>query len=197
MQVERALISVFDKTGLDVFARGLADLGVEIVASGGTAAYIAELGIDVVPVEELTDVPELLGGRVKTLHPHIHAGILARRGLEADLDQLREHDIRTFDPRETIIRTPALGRSVAMALGDKPGVLLRGHGVALTDRSLRALVVRAYNMRMNARMQQQAIALGGKVTYLEDPPAPPATPPAGDAGYNRGWEYWKQIVSVD
>ena len=92
MQVERALISVFDKTGLDVFARGLADLGVEIVASGGTAAYIAELGIDVVPVEELTDVPELLGGRVKTLHPRIHAGILARRGLEADLDELREHE---------------------------------------------------------------------------------------------------------
>ena len=97
MQVGRALISVFDKTGLDVFARGLADLGVEICASGGTAAYIADLGIDVVPVEELTDVPELLGGRVKTLHPSIHAGILARRGLEADLDELREHGIRTFD----------------------------------------------------------------------------------------------------
>jgi phosphoribosylaminoimidazolecarboxamide formyltransferase / IMP cyclohydrolase len=97
MQVGRALMSVFDKTGLDVFARGLADLGIEIVASGGTAAYIAELGVDVVPVEELTDVPELLGGRVKTLHPHIHAGILARRRLEADLDELREHDIRTFD----------------------------------------------------------------------------------------------------
>ena len=97
MQVGRALISVFDKTGLDVFARGLSDLGVEIVASGGTAAYIGELGIDVVPVEELTDVPELLGGRVKTLHPRIHAGILARRGLEADLDELREHEIRTFD----------------------------------------------------------------------------------------------------
>jgi phosphoribosylaminoimidazolecarboxamide formyltransferase/IMP cyclohydrolase len=97
MQVGRALISVFDKTGLDVFARGLSDLGVEIVASGRTAAYVAELGIDVVPVEELTDVPELLGGRVKTLHPRIHAGILARRGLEADLDELREHEIRTFD----------------------------------------------------------------------------------------------------
>ena len=69
MQVGRALMSVFDKTGLDLFARGLADLGVELVASGGTAAYIADLGIDVVPVEELTDVPELLGGRVKTLHP--------------------------------------------------------------------------------------------------------------------------------
>jgi phosphoribosylaminoimidazolecarboxamide formyltransferase/IMP cyclohydrolase len=97
MQVGRALISVFDKTGLDVFARGLSDLGVEIVASGGTAAYIGELGIDVVPVEELTDFPELLGGRVKTLHPRIHAGILARRGLESDLDELREHEINTFD----------------------------------------------------------------------------------------------------
>jgi phosphoribosylaminoimidazolecarboxamide formyltransferase/IMP cyclohydrolase len=97
MQVGRALMSVFDKTGLDVFARGLTDLGVEIVASGGTGAYIAELGIDVVPVEELTDVPELLGGRVKTLHPRIHAGILARRRLETDLDELREHEIRTFD----------------------------------------------------------------------------------------------------
>ena len=99
MQVGRALISVFDKTGLDVFARGLSDLGVEIVASGGTAAYIGELGIDVVPVEELTDVPELLGGRVKTLHPRIHAGILARRGLEADLDELREHEIAHVRPR--------------------------------------------------------------------------------------------------
>ena len=97
MQVSNALISVFDKTGLDVFVRGLSDLGVEIVASGGTAAYIGELGIDVVPVEELTDVPELLGGRVKTLHPRIHAGILARRGLEADLDELREHEIHAFD----------------------------------------------------------------------------------------------------
>ena len=80
-----------------MFARGLNDMGIEIVASGGTAAYIGELGIDVVPVEELTDVPELLGGRVKTLHPRIHAGILARRGREVDLDELREHGIRTFD----------------------------------------------------------------------------------------------------
>ena len=90
-------MSVYDKTGLDTFARGLADLGVELVASGGTAAHIAELGIDVVPVEEVTDVPELLGGRVKTLHPRIHAGILARRNMEADLDDLREQGILPFD----------------------------------------------------------------------------------------------------
>lgn len=97
MPVERALISVFDKSQLDAFARGLSDLGVELVASGGTAAYIAELGIDVVPVEEITDVPELLGGRVKTLHPRIHAGILARRNDENDLDDLRRQAIRTVD----------------------------------------------------------------------------------------------------
>jgi phosphoribosylaminoimidazolecarboxamide formyltransferase / IMP cyclohydrolase len=97
MPVERALISAFDKTGLDTFARGLAELGVELVASGGTAAYITELGIDVTPVEDVTDFPELLGGRVKTLHPRIHAAILARRNEQADLDQLREQEIRPFD----------------------------------------------------------------------------------------------------
>ena len=79
MAVRRALISVFDKTGLDRFATGLAELGVELVASGGTAAYISELGLSVTPVDALTDVPEMLGGRVKTLHPRIHGAILARR----------------------------------------------------------------------------------------------------------------------
>ncbi len=110
-------------------------------------------------------------------------------------DTLPLHDIRKFDPRETLIRTPELGRSVAMVLGNKPAVLLKGHGIALTDSSLQGLVVRAYNLRMNARIQQEAIALGGKVTYLE-PPAPAAPNAAGEAGYNRGWEYWKQIVST-
>ena len=76
--MRRALISVYDKTGLDEFAAGLAELGVELVASGGTAAFISELGLAVTPVDELTDVPELLGGRVKTLHPRIHAAIPQR-----------------------------------------------------------------------------------------------------------------------
>ncbi|HSK16140.1 MAG TPA: bifunctional phosphoribosylaminoimidazolecarboxamide formyltransferase/IMP cyclohydrolase [Gaiellaceae bacterium] len=97
MEIRRALISVFDKTGLDDFARGLSDAGIEIVASGGTAGYVAELGIDVVPVEDVTDVPELLGGRVKTLHPRIHAGILARRSREEDLEELRGQGIGTFE----------------------------------------------------------------------------------------------------
>ena len=97
MAVRRALISVFDKTGLDRFAAGLAELGVELIASGGTAAYISELGLSVTPVDELTDVPEMLGGRVKTLHPKIHGAILARRNVRADMEALEEHGIEPFD----------------------------------------------------------------------------------------------------
>jgi phosphoribosylaminoimidazolecarboxamide formyltransferase/IMP cyclohydrolase len=93
----RALISVYDKAGVDDFARGLAELGVELVASGGTAAHLEEHGIEVRRVEELTEVPELLGGRVKTLHPRIHAAILARRDNEDDLAALDEHEISPFD----------------------------------------------------------------------------------------------------
>ncbi len=78
--VRRALISVYDKTGLLDFARGLADLGVTLLASGGTATALADAGIPVTPVEEVTGAPEMLGGRVKTLHPRIHGGILADRG---------------------------------------------------------------------------------------------------------------------
>ena len=94
--IERALLSVYDKTGLDAFARGLADLGVELVASGGTAAYIEEHELGVTLVEELTGVGELLGGRVKTLHPHVHAAILARQNSAEDAHSLDELGIRPF-----------------------------------------------------------------------------------------------------
>jgi len=93
----RALISVYDKRGLVPFARGLADLGVELVASGRTATALEEGGLAVTRVEEVTGFPELLGGRVKTLHPRIHAGILARRDVEDDLAALAEQDIELFD----------------------------------------------------------------------------------------------------
>ena len=94
--IERALLSVYDKTGLDAFARGLAELGVELVASGGTAAYIEEHELGVTLVEELTGVGELLGGRVKTLHPHVHAAILARQNSAEDTHALDELGIRPF-----------------------------------------------------------------------------------------------------
>ena len=93
----RALISVYDKSGLEAFARGLADLGWELVASGGTAAALQKLGVDATSVDELTEVPELLGGRVKTLHPRIHAAILARRDRDEDVVTLGEHAIEPFD----------------------------------------------------------------------------------------------------
>ncbi len=95
--MERALLSTFDKTGVVELAQGLAELGVDIVASGGTADHLAEHGLDVMRVEDLTEIPELLGGRVKTLHPRIHAAILARRDHPDDLAALDEHDIRPFD----------------------------------------------------------------------------------------------------
>ena len=93
----RALISTYDKTGLDAFARGLAGLGWSLVASGGTATYLEELGLTVEHVEALTESPEMLGGRVKTLHPRIHAGILARRDREEDVATLEEQGIEPFD----------------------------------------------------------------------------------------------------
>jgi phosphoribosylaminoimidazolecarboxamide formyltransferase / IMP cyclohydrolase len=95
--IERALLSVYDKRGLKRFASGLSELGIELVASGGTAAYLEEHDVEVTRVEELTEVPELLGGRVKTLHPRIHAGILARRDRDDDLAALAEHAIPAFD----------------------------------------------------------------------------------------------------
>jgi phosphoribosylaminoimidazolecarboxamide formyltransferase / IMP cyclohydrolase len=96
--VRRALISVYDKSGLPDFARGLADLGFELVASGGTADYLErEVGLDVERVEDLTGVAEMLGGRVKTLHPRIHAAILARRDRDEDLAALDDHEISPFD----------------------------------------------------------------------------------------------------
>ena len=93
----RALISVYEKAGIEEFAAGLAELGFELVSSGGTAAFLEDVGLAVTRVEEVTGAPELLGGRVKTLHPAIHAGILARRELDEDLQALAEQGIEPFD----------------------------------------------------------------------------------------------------
>ncbi len=95
--VRRALVSVYDKTGLDELARGLADAGVEIVSTGSTASRIAGLGISVTQVQDLTGFPECLDGRVKTLHPKVHAGILADLRLEDHQSQLAELGIEPFD----------------------------------------------------------------------------------------------------
>ena len=80
--VRRALLSVSDKNGLLPFASGLAELGIEILSTGGTCRALREAGIEVVEVSEKTGFPEIMGGRVKTLHPKIHGGLLGRRGTD-------------------------------------------------------------------------------------------------------------------
>ena len=93
----KALLSVYDKTGLGAFAKGLAELGFELVSSGGTATFLEDNDLSVTRVEDLTGFPEMLGGRVKTLHPRIHAGILARLDLPEDAAALEEQGIAPFD----------------------------------------------------------------------------------------------------
>lgn len=96
MSQKRALFSVYDKSGLVEFAQSLHESGVELIASGGTARLLAEAGLPVAAVEDLTGFPEILGGRVKTLHPAVHGGILARRTSE-HLDELSAHDLAPID----------------------------------------------------------------------------------------------------
>ncbi len=95
--IRRALVSVYDKTGLDDLVRGLHEAGVALVSTGGSAARIESLGIPVTKVEDLTGFPECLDGRVKTLHPKVHAGILADRRLDTHVRQLEELGIEPFD----------------------------------------------------------------------------------------------------
>ena len=97
IKVKSALISVFHKDGLGPIVNKLNDLGVTIYSTGGTEKFINDLGIKVVPVEELTSYPSILGGRVKTLHPKVFGGILGRRENESDLSQLSEFDIPEID----------------------------------------------------------------------------------------------------
>ena len=96
-KIKSALISVFSKDGLDDLVNQLNKNGVEIYSTGGTQSYIENLGINVNPVEELTEYPSILGGRVKTLHPKVFGGILSRREEEGDIAQLEEYSIPNID----------------------------------------------------------------------------------------------------
>ncbi|PKQ09975.1 MAG: bifunctional phosphoribosylaminoimidazolecarboxamide formyltransferase/inosine monophosphate cyclohydrolase, partial [Actinobacteria bacterium HGW-Actinobacteria-9] len=98
VQVKRALVSVTDKTGVADFCRTLAEeFGVEIVSTGGTARELAQAGVPVRPIDDLTGFPEMMDGRVKTLHPRVHGGLLARRDVPAHMKAAEEHDIGMID----------------------------------------------------------------------------------------------------
>src|ERR1700729_1676710 len=93
----RALISVSDKSGLVEFARALADEGIELISTGGTHKALADAGLPVLEVSELTGFPEMMDGRVKTLHPKVHGGLLAIRGNPEHVAAMRLHRIQPID----------------------------------------------------------------------------------------------------
>ncbi|HXZ20464.1 MAG TPA: bifunctional phosphoribosylaminoimidazolecarboxamide formyltransferase/IMP cyclohydrolase, partial [Candidatus Acidoferrales bacterium] len=97
MAIERALVSVYDKTGVVEFARQLTGLGVHLLSTGGTAKLLRDAGLHVQDVAELTGWPEMLGGRVKTLHPKVHGGILFRRSVAGDREEATRHSIAPID----------------------------------------------------------------------------------------------------
>jgi phosphoribosylaminoimidazolecarboxamide formyltransferase / IMP cyclohydrolase len=128
MKIRRALISVHDKTGIVELARALAALGIEIVSTGGTAKLIREAGVRVVDVSEATGFPEMLDGRVKTLHPKIHGGILARRDMPEHLAALDKHGIALIDlvvsslyPFEQTVARPGVTQAEAIEQIDVGG----------------------------------------------------------------------------
>ncbi|HLJ82226.1 MAG TPA: bifunctional phosphoribosylaminoimidazolecarboxamide formyltransferase/IMP cyclohydrolase [Ktedonobacterales bacterium] len=127
----RALLSVDDKTGIETLARGLVALGVELISTGNTARLLTDAGIPVRSVSDVTGFPEILEGRVKTLHPAIHGGILARRDDEGHMAELAEHGIAPIDlvvcnlyPFEETIAKPGVTEAVALEKIDIGGVTL-------------------------------------------------------------------------
>ncbi len=121
MTKRRALISVADKAGLVDFAKGLSDLGFEVISTGGTARALKEAGVRVVPVEEVTGFPEMMDGRVKTLHPKVHGGILGRREVAAHREAMEKAGIVPIDlvavsfyPFEATVAKPGVTREEAV-----------------------------------------------------------------------------------
>src|SRR5438477_13181341 len=113
-KIRSALISVYYKDGLEPIVKLLSEIGVTIYSTGGTQSFIEKLGVPVVPVEQLTTYPSILGGRVKTLHPSVFGGILGRRELDTDIQEMKQYNIPELDLvivdlypfEETVASTP-------------------------------------------------------------------------------------------
>jgi hypothetical protein len=173
--IARALISVSDKTGLVEFARGLHALGVEILSTGGTASALTAAGIPVVSVSDFTGSPEILDGRVKTLHPKIHGGLLARRDDAKHREQMQANEIRPIDlvvvnlyPFEATVAKPNCSLEDAIENIDIGGPsMIRSaaknhHDVAVghRDRLIDAEVVRVDALHGEARGLGEAVVVG-------------------------------------
>ncbi len=134
-KIRRAIISVSDKEGISNFAKGLKEFDIEILSTGGTAKRLRDGGVDVTDISEFTGSPEILGGRVKTLHPKIHGGILALRGDKTHETQMKENGIEPIDmvivnlyPFEEVIKNENVELSEAIEnidIGAPPSFGLR------------------------------------------------------------------------
>ncbi|RMG03821.1 MAG: hypothetical protein D6726_04715 [Nitrospirae bacterium] len=166
-KIKRAIISVSDKTGIEDFGRALSDLGVEILSTGGTARRLKEAGVPVVEVSDYTGFPEMLDGRVKTLHPKIHAGILARRDVPEHMEALEKQGIGTIDmvvvnlyPFEATISRPDVTFQDAIENIDIGGpTLLRA-----SAKNFESVVVIVDPGDYNC-VRDEMISLGGDVSY--------------------------------
>ena len=128
--IRRALISVTDKTGLVDFAKGLQEFGVHILSTGGTAKLLREHGVEITEVSDYTGFPEMLDGRVKTLHPKIHGGILGIRDNDTHVKTMAEHRIEPIDM--VVVNLYAFAKTVA-ASGLHPGRCHRKHRYRRAD----------------------------------------------------------------
>jgi phosphoribosylaminoimidazolecarboxamide formyltransferase / IMP cyclohydrolase len=206
MKVRRALVSVHDKTGVVDFASGLTRLGVEILSTGGTAKLLRDSGVAVRDVAEVTGFPEMLDGRVKTLHPKIHGGILARRDVPAHLDALERHAIPPIDlvvvalyPFEATVARPGVTRAEAIEQIDVGGPTMiraaaKNHGSVgvVTDASQYRSVLDELNASKGElseatrfRLAQEAFRRTAQydaaiAAYLRSPSAVPVEPKQPD-----------------
>ena len=204
-RVGRALISVHDKTGVVDFARGLAALGAEIISTGGTARLLRESGVPVVDVAEVTGFPEMLDGRVKTLHPKVHGGLLARREIPEHMAALDRHGIRPIDlvavtlyPFEQTVERPGVTLEEAIENIDIGGPsMIRGaaknhaHVAVVTDPAQYGPVLDELRKSDGTLSDETRFRLAGEAfrrtaqydaaiaTYLRDPGAAGQPAPAG------------------
>ncbi len=166
-RVRRAIVSVSDKTAIEGFVRALHDLGVEVLSTGGTAARLREAGVPVIEVSAYTGFPEMLDGRVKTLHPKIHAGLLARRDDERHMEELRANGIEPIDmvvvnlyPFEKVVASPETRFHEAMENIDIGGpTLIRA---AAKNFEYVAVVVDPSDYDS---VRDELIRLGGELSY--------------------------------
>src|SRR5438093_6394278 len=205
-RIRRAMLSVHDKTGVVDLARGLAALGIEILSTGGTARLLREAGVAARDVSDVTGFPEMLDGRVKTLHPKIHGGILARRDLPAHQEALERHGIPPIDlvvvalyPFEATVARPGVTLAEAIEQIDVGGPTMiraaaKNHGSVgvVTDASQYRGVLdelkasggelsdaTRFGLAQEAfrRTAQYDAAISAYLSNVGGPPPPPPPPP--------------------